>query len=255
MRFGKMNVIGIILLLALAGGVWYYFQSIPASPIIPTTDNVVLRAGERSGSLLVQRIFPDRIEGLNFPEYPVAFEEGLPITLYVGETASNGCTIFLKLEKTNGDSAEFSRTLRDPNTAICPICLSGETQIDTPNGEMNVKELKIGMPIFSLDKTGNRIETTIIRVSKTKVPSTHKVVHLILSDGRTLLASPGHPLSDGHLLGEIKVGDEVDHALVVKADLIPYTKPFTYDVLPAGENGLYWANGILVKSTLFRSRN
>lgn len=254
MQLKKEYMILILLVLALAVGAWYFSQSSPLPPT-PITDKVVLHTGERSGSLLVQRIFPDRIEGLNFPEYPVAFEEGLPITLYIGETASNGCTIFLKLERINGNSAEFMRTLRDPNTAICPICLSGETQIATPNGNVNVKELQPGMRIWTTNKNGNKIESIILRVNKTKVPSAHKVVHLILSDGRSLLASPGHTLSDGRLLGEIKVGDEMDHAVVVKAALIPYTESYTYDVLPAGKTGTYWANGILMKSTLFDSDN
>jgi hypothetical protein len=38
---------------------------------------------------------------------------------------------------------------------------------------------------------------------------------------------------------------------VTGADPIPYTGEYTYDILPAGETGIYWANGIPLKSTLF----
>lgn len=81
---------------------------------------VALREGQREGPLLVQKIYADRVEGLNFPEYPVAMDSGLPITLRIGEKASNGCTIILTLTKIEGDSATFLKTV-DKNRP-CPIC-------------------------------------------------------------------------------------------------------------------------------------
>jgi hypothetical protein len=81
---------------------------------------VTLREGEREGPLLVQKIFPDRVEGLNFLEYPVAMEGGLPITLRIGEKASNGCTVVLTLTKIQGDSATFLKTVDEDRP--CPIC-------------------------------------------------------------------------------------------------------------------------------------
>lgn len=81
---------------------------------------VTLREGEREGPLLVQKIYPDRVEGLNFPEYPIAMEEGLPITLRIGEKASNGCTVVLTLTKIQDGSATFLKTV-DENRP-CPIC-------------------------------------------------------------------------------------------------------------------------------------
>lgn len=81
---------------------------------------VTLREGQREGPLLVQKIYADRVEGLNFLEYPVAMDSGLPITLRIGEKASNGCTIVLTLTKIQGDSATFLKTV-DENRP-CPIC-------------------------------------------------------------------------------------------------------------------------------------
>jgi hypothetical protein len=68
----------------------------------------------------VQRIFPDRIEGLNYPEYPVAMDEGLPVTMRVGDNASNGCTVFLTLIRIDDGSATFVKKV-DENRP-CPIC-------------------------------------------------------------------------------------------------------------------------------------
>lgn len=81
---------------------------------------VILREGERDGPLMVQEIFPDRVEGLNFYEYPIATGEGVPITLHVGERSSNGCTVFLTLLKINEESAVFQKQIVEDRP--CPIC-------------------------------------------------------------------------------------------------------------------------------------
>lgn len=81
---------------------------------------VELAEGDRNGPLLVQEIGPDYVSGLNFPEYPIAVSDGLPITLHVGDSASNGCTITLTLLEIREDTAVFSRTV-DYNRP-CPIC-------------------------------------------------------------------------------------------------------------------------------------
>lgn len=84
------------------------------------SSTVVLKEGERDGPLLVQKIYPDRIEGLNFIEYPIATNQGHPITLHVGEKASNGCTIALMLVKIGDGAAVFVKTIDQHRP--CPIC-------------------------------------------------------------------------------------------------------------------------------------
>ena len=133
---------------------------------------------------------------------------------------------------------------------MCPICLALNTLIDTPRGPVSVQDVQVGMPVWTVDKTGDRTIGVVEKVSKTKVPSTHKVVHLILSDGRELFASPGHLSVAGHKVGELAVGDLYDGATVASANLVPYTEKFTYDILPTGETGFYYANGTLLGSTL-----
>lgn len=46
------------------------------------------------------------------------------------------------------------------------------------------------------------------------------------------------------------MGDVLDGALVATVEYVPYNSGATYDLLPSGSTGLYWANGILLKSTL-----
>jgi hypothetical protein len=89
-------------------------------PVQGNSSTVTLKEGQRDGPLLVQKIYSDRIEGLNFLEYPVAREEGNPITLHIGERASNGCTVALTLVKIEDGTATFAKTI-DENRP-CPIC-------------------------------------------------------------------------------------------------------------------------------------
>jgi hypothetical protein len=85
-----------------------------------STTSVVLSEGQRDGPLLVQEIGKDYVKGLNYVEYPVARQEGIPITLHVGEKASNGCTVTLTLVKIQENIAIFSKTVEDHNKP-CPL--------------------------------------------------------------------------------------------------------------------------------------
>jgi hypothetical protein len=139
---------------------------------------------------------------------------------------------------------------REPTIATCPICLAAGTLIDIPEGSISVQSLSVGMLVWTIDKTGTRVALRVRQVGQTIVPSTHQVIHLTLSDGRDLWASPGHPTADGRELGDLKVGDFLEGALIVLVERVRYTDTVTYDLLPEGPTGFYWANGILLGSTL-----
>jgi hypothetical protein len=132
----------------------------------------------------------------------------------------------------------------------CPICLAKGTLIDTPAGPVAVEEMKEGMTVWTQDAEGNRKAVPVLRTSVTPAGHDHHIVHLLLSDGRELFASPGHPTMDNRTLGMLLPGNDIDGSLVIRADLIPYNGEFTYDILPAGDTGSYRAGGILLKSTL-----
>jgi hypothetical protein len=80
------------------------------------------------------------------------------------------------------------------------------------------------------------------------------MVHLVLADGRELLVSPGHRTADGRQLGLLAAGDALDGSTIVLWELVTYAGGRTYDLLPAGTTGTYWANGILLSSTLTTGR-
>src|SRR6266446_5034334 len=118
------------------------------------------------------------------------------------------------------------------------------------NGDVRVTNVRSGMLVWTADSDGTRVAAPVVEVGSMEVPSGHLMVHLRLADGRELLASPGHRTSDGRPLGTLARGDKVDGSIVTTSELVPYAGERTYDVLPAGATGSYWANGILLASTL-----
>lgn len=139
---------------------------------------------------------------------------------------------------------------RQPAIPTCPICLAAHTLIDTPRGPVAIEDLRVGDPVWTVDSAGQRVPGTVLKVARTVVPARHRVVKLTLADGRQLQASPGHPSADGRRLGDLRPGDVLDGARIVQADLVLYMGIATYDLLPSGDTGFYWADGILVGSTL-----
>ena len=152
---------------------------------------------------------------------------------------------------TNGGRIEVA--LREPSTGpACPICLSRSTLIDTPNGRVPVERLRVGDVVWTIDPDGRRVAAPIEAIGSTRVPATHRVVHFVLADGREVWVSPGHPTVDGRTIGTLGPGDELDGGRVVSAQLVAYGGGATFDLLPAGSRGAYWANGILLGSSLAR---
>jgi hypothetical protein len=176
------------------------------------------------------------------------------------ELAGNSYRFQLTVEKAKGQGELISGlidgqgniTVQQSKATIttCPICLAEGTLIDTPAGPLPVQNLRVGMLVWTTDGAGMRAAKPVLRIGKTAVPPTHQVVHLALTDGRELWVSPNHPTADGRRVGQLQAGDRLDGAIIRSAKLVNYTSYATYDLLPAGESGFYWANGILLASTL-----
>jgi hypothetical protein len=132
----------------------------------------------------------------------------------------------------------------------CPICLAASTLIATPGGAVRVVDMKAGMLVWTAGPDGMRVAVAVLEVGSTQVPAGHLMAHLVLADGRELLASPGHHTAEGRALGSLAVGDSLDGSTIKLWELVPYSGDRTYDLLPAGPTGTYWANEILLASTL-----
>jgi hypothetical protein len=146
-------------------------------------------------------------------------------------------------------------TSSQPSSLQCPICLAIGTLIDGPRGPLAVERLRIGDLVWTIDRTGQRTAAPVVLLANTPVPATHEMAHLRLIDGREVRVSPGHPTSDGRLAGDLRVGDVLDGAMLVGAQREMYEGSYTYDLLPKGDTGYYWANGVRMASTLHGSDN
>jgi hypothetical protein len=133
----------------------------------------------------------------------------------------------------------------------CPICLAKNTFIDTPRGAMPVQDIQKGTLVWTLTASGMRVPEVVVETGMTPVSRAHKIIELVLDDGRMLSVSPGHPTIDSRTAGSLSAGDSYDGARVVSTHRVLYDDEATYDILPSGETGFYFANGILFGSTLF----
>jgi len=134
---------------------------------------------------------------------------------------------------------------------MCPVCASPETPIATPDGERAMASLRVGDLVYSVDRDAI-VAVPLLKVEHTSV-ARHRVVRVVLEDGRVLEISPGHPTADGRTFGDLLVGSKLDTAhSVLSAEIVPYTYDATFDILPASSTGTYFAAGALIGSTLFR---
>ncbi len=141
-----------------------------------------------------------------------------------------------------------------PAFLTCPICLARGTLIDTPEGPVAVEDMQVGVPVWTYTAEGVKTAVPVVRIASSRVPPSHMVVFLRLSDGREVFASPGHPTADGRTLSILHQGDELDGSVIQSVNGVPYWAEYTYDILPAGDTGYYRANGIMLSSTLASSQ-
>jgi hypothetical protein len=128
-------------------------------------------------------------------------------------------------------------------------CLPATTRISTPSGDVPIRDVRIGTEIWTRDPHGRRVAERVQLVNSVEIVGEHHVARIVLADGRTLTVSPQHPALDG-VVEELRVGDEYDGSSISSLDLIRYTGSRTYDLRPAGVTGIYWADGIPLRSTL-----
>jgi hypothetical protein len=133
---------------------------------------------------------------------------------------------------------------------MCPICLAAGVRIATPLGGIPVQDVTVGMSVWTTDTKGRRIPAVVLETGRMEAPLGHHVAEVTLADGRKVLASPGHPTADGQPIGELRPGDRFDGSRVVAIGLVDYAGGRTFDLLPSGPTGTYFANGVLLGSSL-----
>jgi hypothetical protein len=162
-----------------------------------------------------------------------------PAPRHVAGTIDQVGTIALERD----DGARF------PPPGGCPVCLAAADRVATVAGLLHAGALRPGVLVWTRDASGRRLAAPVVRVGHVPAPPGHLVVRLRLADGRSVDASPGHPTVDGRRVGDLRPGDELDGSRVESAARVAYSGD-TFDLLPAGPTGTYWANGVPLGSTL-----
>jgi len=166
--------------------------------------------------------------------------------------ANHCCQADLRIVRVGCDPDDGHGNDRGPGGFCQPTgckCLPGDTRIATPNGDRLVAHLVIGDRVWTADRHGSRVAAPVVAVSSIPFEGEHPVAEIRLDDGRVFEASPGHPLVDGTLVGALQVGARVDGA-TVRAIRARAIRGRTWDLLPAGDTGTYWADGVRLGSTL-----
>jgi hypothetical protein len=114
-----------------------------------------------------------------------------------------------------------------------------------------VTDLKLGEAVWTQATGGGRLAARVAAIGSVAFPLGHDAIRIELSDGRAVTASAGHPTADGRKVGELRAGDRLDGATVAAATVVHLDDGATYDLLPSGPTGTYWADGVLLGSTLF----
>ena len=119
---------------------------------------------------------------------------------------------------------------------------------------MLVSLLVKGDSVYSVNTRGEKIIVPLIAVNKTAVEPNHRMLNIELADGRKLQVTPDHPAAaDYFSLTQYETGTVLDKSTVTQKYFTELNNAFTYDILPGGDTGYYWANDILIGSTLFNS--
>jgi hypothetical protein len=222
----------------------------------------VIRAQAEEFQAIVKRLGMDSVIDFSGEQKMLVYREHKKLSAVALEPSGAVYAFKLRVEdrKSQGSAIEgtitrqgtVTVTKQEPTFTTCPICLAGDTLIQTPSGEVPVRDLQSGTLVWTVDASGRKVTAPVLTVGMTPVPPTHVMVRLALSDGRALTVSPGHPLPDGQAIGTLQIGDTVDGAVVVSVATFPASVSATYDLLPDSATGWYWANGVLVASTMGR---
>lgn len=145
----------------------------------------------------------------------------------------------------NGDTFKLIKKGAYKSSLKKSNSLSADTRIRTKDIEKKVVEIKEGDIVL----TTNNIAVPVIKTSMIEAKE-HKILKIKFNDATVLEISPAHPTADGRLFKDLKTGDLIDRRIVVESKLIMYPYKYTYDILPDSKTGNYYANGILVGSTL-----
>jgi Hint domain len=221
---------------------------------------VSIRANDVEFSAILEHLDLDRKDSYTDEEKLLIYRQHKLLTLAVQMTRLESGTYRFVLRVGEGQGERLEGTItaagkinvekREPSFNTHPICLTEGTLIATPLGPIPVEAVRTGMLVWTTDMSGRRVAAPVLDTRAVYVSESYRALSLTLDDGRTITASPGHPSSEGKRLDQYRIGDLLDGNTIVRMELVSYAGHQTYDLLPASATGVYWANGIRLKSTI-----
>lgn len=127
-----------------------------------------------------------------------------------------------------------------------------DTKIATPKGDVKIKNLKIGDEVWSTDYYGKRLKVKIKKLGKVYVRNA-QVLDIKLKDKRSISAVHKHPDGSYKALLFYKVGDSLDGSEILKLERRRIEGDSLWDILPEGLMATYWANGVLLTSSMLEA--
>ena len=155
---------------------------------------------------------------------------------------------------TDGGSIAVSEDAPSSAQPACPICLAAKTRIATPRGPVRVSELRQGDRVWTRAMDGSRQPAVVMRTARRTFAHSFPLVRLVLEDGRRLTVSARHPTAEGRPVGGLTHGSRLDGSRIRALTVVFVPPGATYDLLPSGPSRTYWAEGVLLRSTLSPSR-
>ena len=217
----------------------------------------ILRCLDESGT-------PIGVAGpINCPAFSITRREHRPLVC-ASVTAETGCAErgrCLKMDGTCCDDREARLVVPTGSLGnmycgspgqFCSRCkcLPGDAHIATPDGDRKIRELATGDRIWSEARDGSRIAVVIVETVTVPAPPGHRFLEIALEDGRVVRGSPTHPTADGTPLEALTVGAPFEGSRVSSVRRLPQPVATTHDVLPAGETGIYWVDGVRLRTTI-----
>src|SRR6478736_841743 len=129
------------------------------------------------------------------------------------------------------------------------VCTAPNTPIATPSGDRPISELKVGDLVYSVHH-GKIVAVPLILTNRVAVTGPHHMVEVRLNNDRMLSISPSHPTADGRTFADLSNGDLLDGVTIASVSRVPYTEPYTYDILPDSDSGTYFAGTVQIGTTL-----
>ena len=88
------------------------------------TATITVGQATPSGVFKLEGVFADHVTGRQYVEYPVGVPGGFEVSLEIGDSATNGCTVHAKLVSINvaAGTATFQETINTDPNVVCPIC-------------------------------------------------------------------------------------------------------------------------------------